>query len=113
MGKAQTKAIADVLNERERQMQVEGWSIEHDDKYELNELTRAAAGYTNNVVARGWTFPKDPEGYQQEEVPDFWPWDDAHWKPKSPRQDLVRATALLIAEIERIDRKAEKEKDIV
>ncbi|AKQ30008.1 TPA: hypothetical protein JI225_05075 [Acinetobacter baumannii] len=33
----------------------------------------------------------------------------SYWKPKSPRQDLVRAAALLIAEIERLDREVKAE----
>lgn len=40
-----------------------------------------------------------------------WPrsWSRAWWKPKNPRRDLVRAAALLIAEIERLDRRAPEE----
>lgn len=42
-----------------------------------------------------------------ESAPDpFWPWQRKWWKPKDPRRDLVRAGALIIAEIERIDRAA-------
>ncbi|WP_171346570.1 hypothetical protein [Acinetobacter baumannii] len=37
------------------------------------------------------------------------PFADTFWKPKSPRQDLVRAAALLIAEIERLDREVKAE----
>ena len=36
--------------------------------------------------------------------PSYWPWEPRWWKPKNPRRDLVRAAALLIAEIERLDR---------
>ncbi|SUU02078.1 Uncharacterised protein [Acinetobacter baumannii] len=63
-----------------------------------------------NVIHRGWTFLAKPAGvYQSEEAPEYWPWDDCYWKPKSPRQDLVRAAALLIAEIERLDREVKAE----
>ena len=41
-------------------------------------------------------------------VPSPWPWADEWWKPKNPRRDLVRAAALLLAEIERLDREALK-----
>ena len=102
-------AIKDVINERQRQVNQEFYSIENDDEYKENELVRAAACYTNNVVSRGWTYSEsDLETYQSEEAPDFWPWDLDFWKPKSPRKDLVRAAALLIAEIERIDRAQEQ-----
>ena len=35
-----------------------------------------------------------------------WPWDSGWWKPKNRRHDLVRAAALVVAEIERLDRKS-------
>lgn len=35
------------------------------------------------------------------------PWDEKWWKPKNPRRDLVKAGALILAEIERIDRQSE------
>ena len=39
-------------------------------------------------------------------APFGWPhtWDASWWKPKDRRRDLVRAGALIIAEIERLDR---------
>lgn len=50
------------------------------------------------------------ERYQADGMPDAWPttWAEDWWKPKNPRRDLVRAAALLIAEIERLDRAALK-----
>lgn len=99
-------AIKDVINERQRQINQEFYSTENDDEYEQNELLRAAVCYAENVVRRGWVFDSNfgPDVYQEEEVPDLWPWDLDFWKPKNPRRDLVRAAALIIAEIERIDR---------
>lgn len=101
-----SKAAFDVLGERNRQIEQEHYSIKHDDSYQMNELSRAAASYVNNVVSRGWVFNSvyGPEAYQSEEVPDLWPWSDEHWKPKNPRRDLVKAAALIIAEIDRMDR---------
>ncbi|WP_313582549.1 hypothetical protein [Acinetobacter variabilis] len=99
-------AFKDVINERQRQINQESYSTENDDEYKQNELLRAAVCYAENVVRRGWVFDSnfDPDVYQEEEVPDLWPWDIDFWKPKNPRKDLVRAAALLIAEIERMDR---------
>ncbi|WP_228268664.1 hypothetical protein [Acinetobacter soli] len=101
-----SKAALDVIGERNRQIEQEHYSIEHDDSYQNNELPRAAASYVNNVVSRGWVFSSayGPKAYQSEEVPDLWPWSDEHWKPKNPRRDLVKAAALIIAEIDRMDR---------
>ncbi|WHP06960.1 hypothetical protein QLH32_05700 [Acinetobacter corruptisaponis] len=105
-----SKAINDVLAERERQINKEHYSNEHDDEYKANELLRASVCYADNVVRRGWVHNSSfgPDVYQSEEAPDLWPWDLDFWKPKSPRKDLVRAAALLIAEIERLDRKEAK-----
>lgn len=99
-------AIKDVINERQRQINQEFYSTENDDEYKQNELLRAAVCYAENVVRRGWVFDSNfgPDVYQEEEAPDLWPWDLDFWKPRNPRRDLVRAAALLIAEIERIDR---------
>jgi len=83
------KASIDVINERVRQLEGEEWDYTHDDQYTHRELCRAAIAYANDD---GLTDPTD------------WPWGKDDWKPKSYRENLVRAAALLIAEIERIDR---------
>lgn len=107
----QSKATLDVVAERQRQISAENYTPDQDDAYTQNELTRAAEGYIHTVVSRGWTYESSPNDYECEEIPPFWPWADEYWKPKSPRRDLVRAAALLIAEIERIDR-ANDRKDV-
>lgn len=82
----------DVLAERRRQIESEGWTPEHDDEHSLGEMAGAAACYANNA-GLGRVLP-----------PRSWPWDASWWKPKDRRRDLVRAAALLLAEIERLDR---------
>jgi hypothetical protein len=42
--------------------------------------------------------------YPRWEPPREWPWESTAWKPKGTRADLVRAGALILAEIERLDR---------
>lgn len=106
-----SKSALDVVAERQRQISAENYKPDQDDAYTQNELTRAAEGYIHTVVSRGWTYESNPNDYECEEIPPFWPWADEHWKPKSPRRDLVRAAALIIAEIERIDR-ANERKDV-
>lgn len=90
-------AAQDVLAERRRQVEAEGWDAWHDDKYTKGELSDAAASYALNagVGMRGLR-------------PMFWPWDRDWWKPTTPRRDLVKAAALILAEIERLDREATK-----
>jgi len=100
-----TRAVTSVVAERQRQINVEGWTAEHDDEHNSGELAGAAACYARHANARGWVFDGNRAGaYCNEPVPDAWPLDRTAWKPRSPRHDLVRAAALILAEIERMDR---------
>ena len=104
-----SRAILDVIRERIRQQREEGWTAEHDDRHTGGELARAAAAYAfmgAATEAQRAVFGA-PEGYRHSAVlSDLWPcrWEGTWWKPKNPRRDLVRAAALIIAEIERLDR---------
>jgi hypothetical protein len=97
-----TKAIKDVLAEREHQIVDLGYGSDHDDEHAANELPQAAGAYMMNVAAR--LHPGDGTGYI--EPPPWWPWDAIFWKPKTVRDDLVRAVALGLAAIEKMDREA-------
>ncbi|HBU8799188.1 TPA: ead/Ea22-like family protein [Klebsiella pneumoniae] len=91
-----TAAAADVLAERKRQVAAEWWTPEHDDEYEHGELADAAGCYALSSELF------DCAG----EPPRPWPWPDEWWKPTNRRRDLVKAGALILAEIERLDRAA-------
>lgn len=95
---AQTMAACDVLTERERQVCEEGWTAQHDDRSTDGSLAKAAACYTAFGV---WTHEDRSDGVGP---PYGWPWPRNWWKPKNRRRDLVRAAALILAEIERLDR---------
>ena len=88
--------ILEVARERERQMQVEGWTPEHDDTHSCGEMADAAACYASPA----------PWGVNPASVPppQLWPWHASWWKPRDRRRNLVRAAALIVAEIERLDR---------
>ena len=94
-----SQALRDVIAERRRQLVVECWAPEHDDHYHQGELERAGAAYALHSCrpATGRWF-----------VADIWPWSGKWWKPRLHRENLVRAAALLVAAIERLDRAAEK-----
>lgn len=91
-----TAAAAAVLAERKRQVAAEGWTPGHDDEYEHGELADAAGCYALSSELF------DCAG----EPPRPWPWPDEWWKPTNRRRDLVKAGALILAEIERLDRAA-------
>lgn len=93
-----SEAVLSVLAERQRQIQFEGFTPEHDDKYRAGELAAAAGCYALFTDA----FPNEGQ------PPAQWPWPAAWWKPKFYRYDLVHSTALLVAEIERVDRADDK-----
>lgn len=89
-------AILDVIAERQRQQSVEGWMPEHDDEHCNGELAMAAVCYINETGTVNRNGGK-PWG---------WPWEASWWKPNGRRRNLVKAGALILAEIERIDRAA-------
>jgi hypothetical protein len=92
-----SKASDDVLAERQRQITEEGWTPEHDDQQHRETVCGLA-------VAAG-CYAMFADSYPNaEQPPPQWPWDAQWWKPKTYRRDLVRAAAMLVAEIERIDR---------
>ena len=108
-----SKATDDVLAERQRQIDAEGWTAAHDDEHGDRSLATAGVCYAKQYVGRSWLLESYVNGegekrYASDEMPDDWPesWAEEWWKPKNPRRDLVRAAALLIAEIERLDRQA-------
>lgn len=95
-----TKAADDVLAERQRQIQQEGWTEEHDDQHREGEMANAAATYAMTPDRRSIGVGEDVLDY-------LWPWSADWWKPTDRRRDLVKAGALILAEIERLDRLAQ------
>ncbi len=94
------QAWLDVQAERRRQITAEGWTPEHDDEHSHGQMARAAACY----ALAGSSAPND--GTAALLVSLAWPWDQQWWKPTSARRDLIKAGALILAEIERLDRAA-------
>lgn len=76
-----------ILVERQRQIDGEGWTPEHDAEHGGCELVDAAVCY---LVTRWWK--------------QFWPWDWTFWKPTPDDRvrELVKAGALIAAEIDRL-----------
>ncbi|HFT6958867.1 TPA: hypothetical protein ACGRP4_001299 [Stenotrophomonas maltophilia] len=93
--------IEAIAGERQRQLQAEGFTREKDQQYRRGELAKAATAYvqlaaldleagTRNHIA--WHGPAA-----------VWPWAAEWWKPVDARRDLVRAGALIAAQIDQID----------
>ncbi len=96
-------ALTDVIAERLRQVSEEGWTAEHDDEHKSGEMALAASAYAEHA-ARFQNAESVGMIYATKSHPSNWPWHRKWWKPKDYRRDLVRAGALIIAEIERLDR---------
>ncbi|MGC3375245.1 AAA family ATPase [Pseudomonas aeruginosa] len=97
-GNSVPQAWLDVQAERRRQIEAEGWTPEHDDEHSRGQMARAAACY----ALAGSSAPND--GTAALLVSLAWPWDEQWWKPSTARRDMVKACALALAEIERLDR---------
>ena len=95
-GNGMTHAARDVLAERQRQIEVEGWTPENDDAYQSGDIADAAACYAMT----------SPRMRGDRSAPFDWPWVGRWWKPTDRRRNLVKAGALILAEIERLDRAA-------
>lgn len=98
------QAARDVLAERQRQISAEGWTPEHDDEHNDASLAKAAACYANAAAGLGWKTRETP--------PTSWPLYGFWWKHTDSRKSLVKAGALILAEIERLDRRAAKKSEV-
>lgn len=90
-------AVRLVAEERRRQIEAEGWSTDHDDQHANGALADAAGCY---ALSAG--------GVPEELFESLWPWSREWWKPSpgDPIRSLVKAGALIVAEIERQQRAA-------
>lgn len=83
-----------IAAERRRQIDEEGWTPEHDAEHVANELVVAAMAYADAALMPGIPV-QDPS--------DYWPWHLDWWKPSAdPVRNLVKAGALIAAEIDRL-----------
>ncbi|NJB80343.1 hypothetical protein [Xanthomonas arboricola] len=96
-----------IAEERARQVQVEGMTPEGDAGYRYGQLAWAAVAYMQLSAmelrdgGRAHIATASP--------PACWPWDASWWKPRDVRRDLVRAGALIAAQLDAIDQQAKPE----
>ena len=84
--------------ERKRQIEVEGWDAANDDEHGAMVMALAGAVYVLNLT----NVPHDG----------LWPFDYEYWKPTpdDPIRQLVKAGALIAAEIDKMQRQNERER---
>lgn len=98
------KALQDVASERTRQVNAEGYTRAHDDAHTDGAIALAAAAYIGGALRAGDTKKYGPPDGLDDDVDvliGMSPWSIRF---KDSRNSLVKAAALLIAEIERRDR---------
>lgn len=94
-------ALGDIAADRQRLVAEMGFGDGRADDLVHGQLARAAAAYA------GFAGESDERRATIVGAPSVWPWWSlGEWKPKDRRHDLVRAGALIVAEIERLDRLA-------
>lgn len=88
-----------IAEERERQIHQEGWGASHDSEHTGEELATAGALYA--MPAKFRQLDNSFVG-----VPIRWPWQRIWWKPSPENRvkELVKAGALIAAEIDRIQK---------
>lgn len=93
-----------IAAERERQVSAEGWTPAHDDGHDKGQLVMAALSYgevaAEQLCGVQHGSPDAPWWTRTD-----WPWTNDWWKPSDdPINNLVRAGALIAAEIDRLQR---------
>lgn len=109
-----TSGVALIAAERQRQIEQEGWTPEHDDGHILGEMAAAGASYAllgtrwkdasilGAPLIRSILWPWGAEWFKPTEYPDP-PYTPNVFIDKRVR-DLVKAGALIAAEIDRLQR---------
>ncbi len=103
-----------IAEERQRQIDAKGFTPDVDiksylPKHKRGELALAAIAYADNA-ANALCHEVFEEDYL--EIAGIWPWHPTSWNPKNPRTDLIKAGALIAAQIDLMEAlEAQKAKD--
>lgn len=97
-------AFAEIRRERRRQIEEEGWTPGHDDTHSVGQLALGAAAYAAHAAGS-----IDMSAIIMTRARELWPWSSFWWKPKNAERDLVRAGALIVAELQRLYRAKAKQ----
>lgn len=105
-----TKAVLEEIAARREHQVSKGYDAAHDDKHDDGSIARGAAALALSAFGPVTLLADRRRNgmYRGREeltvVPEFlWPWENG-FKPGSPRDSLIDAATMIVAEIERIDR---------
>ncbi len=98
-----------IQEERQRQITAEGYTAEHDDRHTHGEIATAAGCYAHTAgMQEKHGMIQTPPCF----VHKAWPWErDAFKGNNPPLTNLVKAGAMICAEIERIQRREARAKN--
>ncbi len=104
-GEGRPDGAARIAAERQRQIDTEGWTPEHDDEHCFGEIAGAASAYAALASRQEGSGLHEAEATKPPSQ--TWRWGHAQWKPSNdPIRNLVKAGALIATEIDRLDRAA-------
>lgn len=92
-----------IAEERQRQIEKEGWTPAHDSEHDKGELVDAAICYAMGSDVITYEPPMNfPNRISLQQY--WWPWDRQWWKPTPDNRirELQKAGALIAAEIDRL-----------
>lgn len=104
-----------IAEERQRQIEVEGYSKEHDSQHNVSEFISAARTYIDaamlttkseeigNSSEASMSWHKHNEPFEWKYLKLGWPWEEASFKPTTSLKDLIKAGALIAAAIDRLE----------
>lgn len=94
----------DVLTEYLRQANEGNSYLTGDGRHSRGEIAQAASVYAMPDDLRDMLSGERGRHTSIPPCPRWWPWAASQWKPTTRRQELVKAAALILAEIDRLDR---------
>lgn len=105
-----------IAEERQRQISIEGYDVNHDSQHDFRELTSAASTYIDAAILTAKSkeignsdeasisWHKDNEPFEWNYLKLGWPWEEESFKPTTPLEDLIKAGALIAAAIDRLQK---------
>ncbi|KZB51102.1 hypothetical protein AUP41_08330 [Thalassospira xiamenensis] len=85
--------MKEIVQERQRQIEDEGYDAHHDSLHDPDVIATGGAFYA---------LPEETTDWVKAKGVDLWPFDDQP-KRKDRRRDLIRAASMIVAEIEQLD----------
>jgi hypothetical protein len=104
------KGIELIAEERQRQIEVEGYTAQHDAQHSVYDFANAAESYVESAkllkyskeIDHSTHWHESNEPFYWKEIKDHFPWDKKYFKPTTPLRDLIKAGALIAAAIDRL-----------